>query len=92
MAKLSDAQVKANRFDAKRDKNAKVNRDRKRFKAKVNAPFTWYVFPDWGFSHRRRLKKAESIIVQFPKSLSIEYIAERLFIAFGNLNNNDNKV
>lgn len=86
MPKLPPAQVKANRFDAKRDKNAEINRDRLRFRDKVNAPYTWFVFPDWGFSHRGKIKKAECIIVQFPRPLSAAYIAERLFIAFGDLN------
>ena len=86
MAKLKPYQAKSNRDDKKRDKRTKSNRERKRFENKVNAPYSWYVFPDWSFSHRSKVKKVESIMLKFVKPLDVGYISEKLFIAFGDLN------
>lgn len=86
MAKLKPYQAKSNRDDKKKNERARANHERERFESKVKAPYSWYVFPDWSFSHRNKVKKAESIMLKFVRPLDVGYISERLFVAFGDLN------
>lgn len=86
MAKLQPHQAKANKFDKKRLAKEKADRLRKRFEAKLNAPYKWYVFPDWSFSFGGKLKVAESIIIEFSRPLPMKFIEQQLHYAFSKIN------